>query len=139
MSGGYFNYDQFRINDIATLTEDYLVTHREELPEDIQRHFQDAIKALLIAATYAQRIDWFISGDDGEDSFRSRLAEDLRRLQPSGVRTFTGVEAEVMNYLELQTDSDGIKLIWAGRKDGTHTLSHVSWVDVATYTKEYLE
>ena len=80
MSGGYFNYDQFRINDIATLTEDYLVTHREELPEDIQRHFQDAIKALLIAATYAQRIDWFISGDDGEDSFHRRLKIEMDKV-----------------------------------------------------------
>jgi hypothetical protein len=33
-----------------------------------------------MAQIYAQRIDWLISGDDGEDSFRERLKEDLEKL-----------------------------------------------------------
>jgi hypothetical protein len=34
-----------------------------------------------MAEIYAQRIDWLLSGDDGEDSFRKRLKEDLERLK----------------------------------------------------------
>jgi hypothetical protein len=30
------------------------------------------------ALIYAQRIDWLVSGDDGEDTFHARLAEDLK-------------------------------------------------------------
>jgi hypothetical protein len=29
---------------------------------------------------YAQRVDWLVSGDDGEESFITRLAEDLKEL-----------------------------------------------------------
>ena len=41
----------------------------------------DAVKALRKAAIYAQRIDWFLSGDDGEETFKKRLAEDLKKLE----------------------------------------------------------
>jgi hypothetical protein len=34
-----------------------------------------------MAEIYAQRIDWLLSGDDGEDSFRERLKEDLEKLK----------------------------------------------------------
>ena len=33
------------------------------------------------ATIYAQRIDWLVSGDDGEESFLSRLKEDLEQLK----------------------------------------------------------
>ena len=33
------------------------------------------------AAIYAQRIDWLLSGDDGEQSFKERLKEDLDELE----------------------------------------------------------
>jgi len=33
------------------------------------------------AEIYAQRIDWYLSGDDGEDSLVSRLKSDLDALQ----------------------------------------------------------
>jgi len=32
------------------------------------------------AQIYAQRIDYLISGDDGEESFRERLKEELDKL-----------------------------------------------------------
>jgi len=32
------------------------------------------------AHVYAQRIDWLVSGDDGEDSFHRRLKHDLEKL-----------------------------------------------------------
>ena len=38
---------------------------------------REAIKQLKIAAVYAQRVDWLLSGDDGEESFIERLEENL--------------------------------------------------------------
>jgi hypothetical protein len=35
---------------------------------------------LKIAQVYAQRVDWLVSGDDGEESFITRLDEDLNKL-----------------------------------------------------------
>lgn len=36
--------------------------------------------ALKVAAIYAHRIDWLLSGDDGEESFKRRLKEELDAL-----------------------------------------------------------
>jgi len=41
------------------------------------------------AAIYAQRIDWLLSGDDGEESFLERLKEELDAPeQRQGRRSF---------------------------------------------------
>jgi len=47
--------------------------------ETIQE-FQIAYLKCREAGVYAQRVDWFLSGDDGEESFHQRLEEDIRRL-----------------------------------------------------------
>jgi hypothetical protein len=39
------------------------------------------MKALRVAAVYTQRIDWLVSGDDGEESFLERLKEELGQLE----------------------------------------------------------
>ena len=39
------------------------------------------LKILKTAAIYAQRIDWLRSGDDGEESFKKRLKEELDELE----------------------------------------------------------
>jgi hypothetical protein len=39
------------------------------------------MKVLRVAAVYAQRIDWLLSGDDGEESFLKRLKEELGQLE----------------------------------------------------------
>jgi hypothetical protein len=41
---------------------------------------QEAIKSLTISRIYAQRVDWFLSGDDGDESFLRRLSEELNGL-----------------------------------------------------------
>lgn len=50
-------------------------------PDDIIAEFKNAIHYLKIAEIYTQRIDWLVSGDDGEDSFRDRLKEDLEEYK----------------------------------------------------------
>ena len=102
MSGGAFDYNQYRIRQIWEDIQKELDNQGKEKPkdelryfdreyfekypeerfeptyrEDIQQIFKDGIKALKIAEIYAQRIDWYLSGDNGEDSLVSRLKEDL--------------------------------------------------------------
>ena len=105
MSGGAFDYNQYRIRDISEEidsiirkqgkvipkserweSEEYLRQHPEEgyyykYPDDILQSFKDGYKALRIAEIYAQRINWLLSDDDGEESFRERLKEELELLE----------------------------------------------------------
>jgi hypothetical protein len=102
MSGGHFNYAQDRIEDIIDsiqyeinksgkpLTDEEIKdrtywgseeTHHHEYPQDIIDEFRKGIFLLCVAKIYAQRIDWLISGDDGEETFRERLKEDLEKLK----------------------------------------------------------
>lgn len=50
-------------------------------PDDIIAEFKNAIHYLKMAKIYTQRIDWMVSGDDSEDSFRQRLKEDLEKYK----------------------------------------------------------
>lgn len=84
MSGGYFEYKQHYIEDIARDIESYLATEGGNLSKATRTSFMVAIETLREAAIYAQRIDWFIEGDDDEESFHKRLIEDLTVLYPIG-------------------------------------------------------
>jgi hypothetical protein len=104
MSGGTFDYNQYKIKDIYEkiqreldnmgkeipkdglwLSEDYYKKYPEEkffevYSEDVQNILKEGIKILKQAEIYAKRIDWFLSGDDGEDSLILRLKEDLKNI-----------------------------------------------------------
>ena len=110
MSGGHFDYIQTRfewqiIEPIESLIENNgREKTKEELkeeswrdndwyekypddkfhykyPDDIIDEFKKAVYYLKIAQIYTQRIDWLVSGDDGEDSFRRRLEEELNKIK----------------------------------------------------------
>lgn len=105
MSGGHFNYQQYEINNIIDSIEEELNQQGKQKPKnelyfaeeyykqypdekyyytypiEIQDKMKEAINALKIAAIYANRVDWFLSGDDGEESFIERLNEELNTLQ----------------------------------------------------------
>lgn len=81
MSGGMFEYDQYRINDMIDKIEKEM-QNPSDYVEDKELFIitcKEAIKSLKIAFIFAHRIDWFLSGDDGEDSFYKRLREDLEK------------------------------------------------------------
>ena len=109
MSGGTFDYNQYRIRDIAERVEQEIArsgrpkTQREldeegwyrdsswyeKYPEDLNHikysdeviaEFKNGYELLRKAEIYAQRIDWLLSGDDGEDSFLERIKNDLEVL-----------------------------------------------------------
>lgn len=80
MSGGHFNYAQRHINDIAESIAEYLKHNKYGYSYDTRHEFLQAIYALCLAAIYAQRIDWLLSGDDSEESFHTRLEEECNEL-----------------------------------------------------------
>lgn len=78
MSGGYFDYNQYRINDIADQIERVIENNDENrFSQPIIGHMKVALYYLKLASIYTHRIDWLLSGDDGEESFIQRLETDL--------------------------------------------------------------
>ena len=92
MSGGYFNYSQYYLQQIADEVEQLIISNdsneKNEYDEVKGYHFspetiEEFKRGLLLlkqAHVYAQRIDWLVSGDDGENNFHSRLKSDLEKL-----------------------------------------------------------
>lgn len=109
MSGGHFEYNQYKINEIADEVEqliydsgkkktqkeldkeswrdkDWYEKYPEDLfyykyPAEVIKEFKKGLNYLRKAAIYTQRIDWLVSGDDGDESFIRRLKEDLSKLK----------------------------------------------------------
>ena len=108
MSGGAFDYNQYKIGYIADQIEETVIKngvektpeeikddwHNDEwyekypedkfhykYPDEVIEKMKEAVKALKIAQVYAQRVDWLLSGDDGEESFLSRLEDELKKLE----------------------------------------------------------
>jgi hypothetical protein len=116
MSGGAFDYQQFHLIDIADSIEheviesgkpipedrwefwqrQYYKDHPEEAfhydyPESVLRRFEEAVYAVKRAHIYAQRVDWLLSGDDGENSFEERLKKELAELDSKSKMGENGV------------------------------------------------
>lgn len=95
MSGGHFDYQQYRIGQIADQVEQLIRSNNDEelndwgqpkgyhFSERTLEAFRRGLRYLELAQIYAQRIDWLVSGDDSEDSFHERLLEDIRELDSS--------------------------------------------------------
>lgn len=93
MSGGHFNYAQSHIQDIADSIGEVIRDNDSEeknewgerkghgyKPETIAE-FKNALIVLRVAYIYAQRCDWLLSSDDGEDTFHERLKDDLSKIE----------------------------------------------------------
>ncbi len=109
MSGGHFDYDQYKIGYMADSIEsliersgrkktmeelkedswrgsDWYEKYPEDLchykyPDEVIEEFKNAVRILREAQIYAHRVDWLVSGDDGVESFLRRLTEDLNNLK----------------------------------------------------------
>lgn len=92
MSGGHFDYQQYKIGQIADQVEQLIRSNNDEelndwgepkgchYSEKTIDAFKRGLRYLEIAQIYAQRIDWLVSGDDGEETFHQRLIEDINQL-----------------------------------------------------------
>jgi hypothetical protein len=90
MSGGAFNFNQYRIEDIARDIDEAIESNDDQTigkyggtvgrnyPPDVIAKFKEAAHTLRQAAEMAQRIDWLLSGDDGEQSFLTRWEREVR-------------------------------------------------------------
>lgn len=76
--------------------------YQPEYSEDTIKEFKNAIRTLRMAQVYAQRVDWLICGDDGEESFHERLAEDLANITDDQIEKDI---QEQINYL-IEKDED---------------------------------
>ena len=47
-----------------------------ELTDQTIETMKEAYRQIRIAEIYATRVDWMMSGDDGEDTLRERLKEE---------------------------------------------------------------
>lgn len=56
-------------------------SHIEFEDPEVLDELKKGLEILKKAAIYTQRIDWLLSGDDGEDSFKRRLKEELDELE----------------------------------------------------------
>jgi hypothetical protein len=104
MSGGHWEYKQYFLTEVIEDIRNLIDKNgkektREELnelkydpdwykkyPEDkfhpeysneIIEEFKKAYTIVKKAQIYIQRLDWLLSGDDGDDNFLRRLKEDL--------------------------------------------------------------
>ena len=80
MSGGYFDYNQYRINDIADQIERVIANNKFNFPDSVMIQFREALYYLNLASIYTQRIDWLLSGDDSIETFLHRLREEVEKV-----------------------------------------------------------
>ena len=116
MSGGKFSYKQWHIDNIADQIEQEVIlsgkpipkqkwsyyerqefeeTHKHPMnyayPDSVLRRMEEAVYALRAAAIYAKRVDYLLSGDDGEESFEERLSKELSELNSKSKMGENGV------------------------------------------------
>ena len=67
--------------------KEYVIKNKHTMPnlykynKETIKEFKKGLAILKKAYVYAQRIDWLLSGDDGEESFHKRLKEELDNLK----------------------------------------------------------
>lgn len=86
MSGGRFNYLQYRFKEIIDQIEDE-VFNDTGYSKETEAEFMKAVELLKLTQVYVHRIDLLLSGDDGEENFHERLKRDLAELS---LRDFQG-------------------------------------------------
>ena len=93
MSGGHFDYKQYQLEYIADEIEQLIVDNDSEEKDEwgtskgyhftaeTIEEFKIGLEHLHKAQIYAHRIDWLVSGDDGEDTFHTRLQSELQKFE----------------------------------------------------------
>jgi Ran GTPase-activating protein (RanGAP) involved in mRNA processing and transport len=99
MSGGYFEYSNFHLNTIAEEIKELIENNNNteldswgspigrNYSKEVIEKFKEAVKILQFASIYAYRIDYLVSGDDGEESFLKRLEKELLECSQDDLAT----------------------------------------------------
>lgn len=87
MSGGYFNYIQYRLDEVYTDLCNLIDTgvdrdgvKREFAPKTIEK-FKEAKIEIRKAATIIRSIDYLLCWDSDEDSFLQEWENDLKAVE----------------------------------------------------------
>lgn len=78
MSGGYFDYQQYKFEDIARMTDELINSNGERYSQDTIAKLHEAAHTLRRACYEIHLIDRLVSGDDAEDDFNKRWAYNVR-------------------------------------------------------------
>ena len=86
MSGGHFNYQQHKLGDIAEeiarlIENNDFDTIGEGYSPTTITAFKTAVTLLTLSRILVHRIDRLVSGDDSEERFQERLADELHKAQ----------------------------------------------------------
>ena len=80
MSGGYFDYKQYAMIEIAETIRSN-IAYGTVFGDKTVEIMKEAYRQIRIAHIYAHRMDWMMSGDDSEESMQQRLDEDLSAFE----------------------------------------------------------
>lgn len=75
-----------RDSDLDDSEKDYIRKHKHTIPnrydykDEVVEKMKEGLAVIRKAYVYAKRIDYLLSGDDGEASFLQRLQKDLDKL-----------------------------------------------------------
>ena len=107
MSGGAFDYKQYNIEDVARQIEEVVIKNNLPIPKECLEWYEreyynednpplyseyskevidkmkEGVKYLFLSAIYTHRIDYLISGDDGEEAFLRRLEKEINDFNNS--------------------------------------------------------
>lgn len=78
MSGGRFRHAEHNITDIADAIQNEV--DKNEHREDVKMKMLEAIDMLKMAYVYARAIDYYLSGDIGEDTLIKRIDTEMEKL-----------------------------------------------------------
>lgn len=88
MSGGTFDHQQYRLNDLRHQIEELIAHNNIEecgyargYSKETLAKFEETIRALKIAEAMVNRVDWLVADDDGEETFHARWKEELKRIE----------------------------------------------------------
>lgn len=86
MSGGQFDYKQSYLEDIANDIEELI--EMNDRPDDwgyvrgykkeTIKKFQQTVDNLRETYEMVRRVDWLVSGDDGEETFHERWKDKIK-------------------------------------------------------------
>ena len=102
----YFDYIQYRFDEIIDsiqeeidnnetpwypedspykwdqeVNKEFFESGGKRYKDETIKEFENAIWHIKLAQIYIQRIDWLLSGDDGEDDFHKRLKTELAEYE----------------------------------------------------------
>jgi hypothetical protein len=93
MSGGHFDYIEFRIEEASRGIDELIETNDNDsinewggrrgggYSEETIEKFKTAAEFLKVASIMLRRVDYLVCGDDGENSFHRRWDNELKNYK----------------------------------------------------------